>query len=330
MSVTTGVPRAPERPRHRLRSALAALLVVVGCVLAPLCVVAVWVSDEVGDTDRYVATMAPLAADPAIQDAVADRVTTALTQQLDLPGRIDAAAEDLPPRLGALVDELSEPIAGGVEDFVHKAALAVVRSDAFETFWTTANRAAHNAVDTFLTGKNEGPVQTNGAEVVIDLGPVVERVKQALVDQGFALAAKVPEVHTQYVLASSTAVPKLQKGFSLLRTLGVWLPVIVLALLAAGVALAVRRRRCLLAAALGLCAGMALLALGLAVGRHVFLGGLPDSVSVPAAAAVFDTVVHFIRTTLWTVFGLAALIALGAWLLGPSGPAVALRSRVRR
>ncbi|MFC1430876.1 hypothetical protein ACEZDB_09420 [Streptacidiphilus sp. N1-3] len=320
----------PAPPRHRLRSALAALLVVVGCVLAPFCVVAVWVSDEVGDTDRYVATMAPLAADPAVQDAVATRITTALTQRLDLTAQINDAAAELPPRLGSLVGALSAPIADGVQGFVRKQADRVVGSDAFATVWTTANRAAHTAVDTFLTGENEGAVQTQGDEVVLDLGPLVDRVKQALVDDGFSLAAKVPELHTQYVLLSSSAVPKAQKAFSLLRTLGVWLPVTVLVLLALGVLLAARRRRCLVAAALGLCAGMALLALGLVVGRHLFLGGLPDTVSVPAAAAVFDTVVHFIRTTLWTVFGLAALVALGGWLLGPSRPAVALRARARR
>ena len=42
--------------RHRLRSFLSALLITLAAVLAPLSAVAVWIADEMADTDRYVAT----------------------------------------------------------------------------------------------------------------------------------------------------------------------------------------------------------------------------------------------------------------------------------
>lgn len=67
----------PPRPRQRWRSLVATLLIVIGCILAPLAGVAVWAKSQVTDTDRYVATVAPLASDPAIQNAVADKVTAA-------------------------------------------------------------------------------------------------------------------------------------------------------------------------------------------------------------------------------------------------------------
>lgn len=67
----------PPRPRQRWRSLVATLLIVIGCILAPLAGVAVWAKNQVTDTDRYVATVAPLASDPAIQNAVADKVTAA-------------------------------------------------------------------------------------------------------------------------------------------------------------------------------------------------------------------------------------------------------------
>lgn len=310
---------------RRLRSALAAVLVVIGCVLAPLSVVAVWASAEVVDTDRYVATMAPLAADPAIQDGVANRVTTAVVQQLDVGSLLGAAAGELPPRLASLVTGLAQPIDSGVTDFVHKQADRVVRSQAFTGIWTKANRAAHTAVVTFLTGKDTGAVQTDGDQITLDLGPLVDQVKQSLVDDGFKLADRIPEVHTQYVLFSSPDITKAQRGFALLKTLGIWLPVVVVVLLGLGVVLSARWRRTLVAAALGLCLGMVLLAVGLAVGRHVVLNRLPDTVSPAAAAAVFDTVVHFVRSALWTVFALAAMVAFSAWVLGPARPAAALR-----
>ena len=70
-------PVVPPPPRRqRWRSVVATLLIVIGCILAPLSVVAVWTKNLVTDTDRYVATVAPLARDPAIQNAVANKITT--------------------------------------------------------------------------------------------------------------------------------------------------------------------------------------------------------------------------------------------------------------
>jgi hypothetical protein len=76
-ALRAGQPAAPPAaPRvRRWRPVVATLLIVVGCVLAPLSVVAVWTRSQVTDTDRYVATVAPLARDPAIQQAIADQVT---------------------------------------------------------------------------------------------------------------------------------------------------------------------------------------------------------------------------------------------------------------
>src|SRR3954447_20376920 len=71
---------------ERAKTALAFFLIVVSCLLAPLSVTAVWASQQVSDTDRYVATVAPLADDPAVQRAVADAVAREIFQRLDLQG----------------------------------------------------------------------------------------------------------------------------------------------------------------------------------------------------------------------------------------------------
>ena len=52
--------------RQRWSTILAVLLIVVGCVLAPLAGVALWARNQVTNTDRYVRTVAQLASDPAI------------------------------------------------------------------------------------------------------------------------------------------------------------------------------------------------------------------------------------------------------------------------
>ncbi|WP_194896383.1 hypothetical protein [Catenulispora pinisilvae] len=71
---------------HRIRSIASALLLALAALLAPLAVASVWMADEIGDTDRYVATVAPLATDPAVQNAVKAVIGhgRALTQRVGL------------------------------------------------------------------------------------------------------------------------------------------------------------------------------------------------------------------------------------------------------
>src|SRR4051794_24083391 len=70
---TTGAAVGRDRPPGRWRAPTAAVLIVIGCILAPLAVTAVWANRQVSDTDRYVETVAPLAKDPAVQAAVATK-----------------------------------------------------------------------------------------------------------------------------------------------------------------------------------------------------------------------------------------------------------------
>ena len=70
------VARAERAPRWR--RVLVALLVVLGCVLAPLSVLSVWMKSTVLDTDTYVSTVAPLANNSDVQNAIATRVTNTL------------------------------------------------------------------------------------------------------------------------------------------------------------------------------------------------------------------------------------------------------------
>jgi hypothetical protein len=71
---------------------------VVGCVLAPLSVVAVWTRNQVTNTDRYVATVTPLARDPAIQNAITDQITAQVFSYIDVQGLTNQAVDALAER----------------------------------------------------------------------------------------------------------------------------------------------------------------------------------------------------------------------------------------
>ncbi|MEU6374326.1 hypothetical protein [Streptomyces sp. NPDC046909] len=308
----------PERHRGRGRSLLAALFITLGCLLAPLSVVAAWASGVVGDTGRYVDTVAPLASNSDIQDAVANRATNALMSRIDIPTLLsDAAPADRPRLEKALGGRLGDSLENAVRSFVHDKARAFVGSDAFEKIWTDTNRRAHAALDKALTGSGGGAVQLKNDTVTVDLGPVVDRVKQRLVDDGMTAVAKIPEFHTDFTLVRSEQIGKAKTYVRLLQLAGNWLPVLAALLIAIGVLLATRRRRALITGCLAAAVTVGLLGIGLRVFRVIYLDRLPADVSQDAARAVYDTVTHLLTTTVRMVVALGVVIALAAWLTGP-------------
>jgi hypothetical protein len=311
---------------------VAGVLIVVGCVLAPVSVVAVWTRNQLTDTDRYVATVSPLARDPAIQAAITDQITTQVFGYLDVQGLTSQAIQALSargglgPQLSAQLQALAVPVANGVQSFTHDQVAKVVASDAFADAWVQANRAAHAELVKALTGEGGGAVTVAGDTVQVNLAPFIETVKQRLVAGGFSVAARVPEVQASFVLFQSNDIPRARRGFQLLNTLGVWLPVLVLVLVALGVYVARDHRRALVGAALGVAVSMVVLALGLAVFRSLYLDAVPASVlSQDAAAVAYDTIVRFLRLGLRTVLVLALVVAAGAFLTGSSVTAVRTR-----
>ena len=60
-------PAPGRRSRGRGWTVLAVVLIVLGCVMAPLAVVGGWAKSTLTDTDNFVATYAPLAHDPEVQ-----------------------------------------------------------------------------------------------------------------------------------------------------------------------------------------------------------------------------------------------------------------------
>ncbi|MFF6831944.1 hypothetical protein ACFY84_08740 [Streptomyces sp. NPDC012438] len=313
---TLEADRTHRPPKHRARSFPAVVLIVLGCVLAPLGIVAAWAADVVGDTDRYVETVAPLASDPAVQDAVADRATEALMTRIDLSALLSGAAPEERPRLEKALGGLGDSLEGAVRSFVREKAREVTGSDAFEAVWTEANREVHASVDKALTGSGGGAVRLEDDTVTLDLAPVVERVKQRLVDEGMGFAARIPEIHTDFTLVRSDGVGKVKNGVRLLQIVGDRLPVLAVLLVAGGVLLARRRRRALVAGALAVAVATGLLGIGLRVLRAFYLDALPAGVSPEAAGAVYDALTRPLHTMVRAAVALGVVVALAAWLTG--------------
>jgi len=315
---------APEKEgkKHGYRHGkLVVTLLVIACILAPIAGVSIWAKNQVLNTDRYVRTMKPLASNSAVQTTIADNVTNTLFENVDVQAE---AQQALPPRAQFLAGTLSS----GLRTFVENTTLRFLQSDAFQRLWVELNRRAHEQLVKVLTGKGK-VVQTANGKVQIDLAPVLARVETRLNDRGIKLFTRIPpeSIKTNFVILNSEQLQKVQRGVRLLKTLAIALPLLVLALFAAAIALSGRRRRTLLQAGLGLAASMAVLGILLTIGRSVYLNyvtgpNLPND----AAAALYDTIIHYLRLGLRIIAAVGLLVAAGAWVSGPSRWAVGIRS----
>ncbi len=284
----------PEGVSRRVRSALSAVLTALACLLAPPGALSAWATYEIGDPARYAAATAPLAADPAVRnaiaDAVADEITAAFLRE----------------------DRVGPPLHGPVRAFAHDAVRSFTRTEAYRAAWDAANRAAHDAVLRAVRGGGEGPV-------TLDVAPVTAQVKRRLAHDHVPFAHRIPVEHTEITVLSSEDLARLRKGYRVLELTAFWLPSLAVAFAVAGIAVAARRRRALFATGLGTALGGALLGLAVAVGRHMTLADLPSGVSRAAAAAVYNALTATLRVVTWLLVVLGTAVALGAWVTGPHG-----------
>lgn len=279
---------------------MSTVLLVLVALLTPLSALAVWADREIGDTDEYVAAMAPLASDPAVQNAVAVRITDEAMTKFD-----------------------AGPFQEGVRNLLHEAVLSFSGTEAFGAAWNTVNRAAHTAVEHALTSES-------GDTVSIDLAPVIEQVKVQLSEDGVPFADQIPVGRTRITILESDKLGVAREVFDWLQIAGVWLPVATLVLAVAAVLLARRRLYALAGFGLAIAVGGALLRLAVTFGRGLALDDLPPDVDRPAAEAVYDALTQTLRVTSWWVVGAGMVVAVTAWASGRrlarSGPA----RRVRR
>ena len=323
------------RRRHMSwRTPVSLVLIIIGCILAPVAVIGVWAGNEVSNTGRYVATVEPLIHDPAIQNVLADRITTQITSRLNITGTINQAAAQLNtrglPKISSLLTQFSPQITSSVTGFIHSTVHSVVSSPAAATAWVQVNTVAHQAVVKVLSGQGNGAISTSNGQIVLNLGPFIAVAKQDLVAKGFSLASSIPPVSPTFALFQAKDLGKAQSLYRLVTTLKIVLPILALVLIGAGVYVARGRRRALVGAGLGLAASMLILGIGLAIARAIYLSSVPSS-TLPsdAAGASYDALVQFLRQGLRVVLVVGLVVAIAAFFTGPSHTAIQTRSGIK-
>lgn len=303
-----------------------ALLLVLGTVLTPITITALFVHTEITDTGRYVQNVTPLASDPAIQTYIADNVTNRLFAEVDVASYI---REALPSR----GDRLVGPLTNALKSFVHEATLRVVESSQFEAAWEAANRVAHTQLVRVLEGGgNEAIKQTKDGVVTLDLSAVVSQVIERLQSSGIDAFSKIPivKIGGQIPLFQSKDLYKIRRATDLFDKIAFVLPFLVFGCFGGAIFLSRNRRKGFLAAALCFALGALILGIALTVGRHFYLNAA-TSAELPenAASAVFDTLVRFLRTSVRAALILSVIVIIAVFFSGPSRLASWFRLRTR-
>jgi hypothetical protein len=322
--------RTARRRHVGWRTPVASLLIVLGCLLAPLAVVGVWTANQVSDTGRYVQNMAPLASDPAIQNALTDKISNRISTEINVTSYADLAADQLASRgltrASVALRSFAPQIASAVAGFIHAQVHKIVTSQAFASLWVRLNTVAHAQLVKALSGQGNSAISVQNGQVTLSLGPFIKEAEQRLAARGLTIVTKLPPINPTFPLFSAKYLVKAQTGYRLLNDLKIVLPLAAVLLLAVGVYVAKDHRRALIGAGLGLATAMFGLAAGLLIVRGVYLNSVPNSkLPADAAAALFDTLVRFIKAGLRTLLVLGLVVAAAAFLTGPSVTAVRAR-----
>jgi len=266
----------PER-RRRFRRVITPVLVVVTVLLFTITIPAAWGNRTVLNTDRYVATVAPLAEDPAVQASIARKVTDQVFDAMDVQGKL---AGVLPENLAIL----AAPMTNAVQGFVEEQVLKVVQSDAFTKFWEEANRFIHTQVLAILEGDSESVNLVEG-KVLLNLMPLVNLAlvqiqgvasdlvgrdvtippvtpgmlpDQAVAALESALGVDLPEGFGSIAVYDSNDLAALQKALNVSQKLLVLLILLIPILIAVTLWISPRRRRTLIQLATGGAIGLVL------------------------------------------------------------------------
>ena len=339
------VAGATTRRAGRTRRAATVLLVVVTSIVVTVAVAGVWARRNALNNDKWVETVGPVGADPAVQQALGNWMTTQLMGAIDP----EALFESVLPERGQV---LAVPLSNAVRGFVNDRVDSFLASDTFERLWVQLNRRAHARVVDVLEG-DTGNLQVEDGEVVLNLVPVLNQVlaeigkaspdifgrtvdlptitvddipKDAVTKVEDALGIDLPDDFGQIPVFEAKRLEAAQDAVTLFNRVVVATVVAAVLLLALTLWVSPHRRRTLLQLMVGIALGVVLVRrLGLRLEDDVVDLVKPenrDAVQVVVGAFISS----LLTATAW-ILGLAAVVAAVALITGPYGWAQALRRR---
>jgi hypothetical protein len=188
-----------------VRYALAAFAVVLSTLLVPIGITATWLSLRVDSTEAYVDTVAPLAEDPELRDALAEEVADAAIATLE---------ENVP--MGMLP--------GAVDRVVQRATKDIVDSDGFPEFWRQANADAHQEFLAIVHDEQDDVVADG--YVIVDLRPLLDDVLSDVASEYGIPTNLLPSTPLPLPVIRESRLEQVRSAYQLLDGLSLWAPLL--------------------------------------------------------------------------------------------------------
>jgi hypothetical protein len=321
---TTAKPE--HRGRRRIRTILATIVIVLASVLAPLAGITVFVRNQLLNTNRYISNIAPLTQNPQVVAAMSNEITNSLFTKVEVDQKIKTA---LPPKADFLAPQLTKAL----KSQTYNVTENVISSPQFNKIWLGMNRAVHSTLVKALIGTGpQRSLSTKDGAIVLNLQQLATNVIHKLDAKGVHVFDKVDvnKLNPQITLIHAKGLIGARKITRALNHLALILPILVLVLYLAAIGISPRRRRALMWSGVGLAIAMAVLAIILGLGRSYVVSAAGKQLTPAAAGDIYDTLLRYVKDGLRILFALGLVVAIIAWLTGPSRPAVGFRSGVAR
>lgn len=317
------------RKKWRARSYVSLALFIVATLLTPIAVIGHWGHQTIANPEQYISTVAPLAEDPQIQQAVADVVSNAIIDQVDTGNLASGLLGALIPN-ERLSDLLSGPIKAGIDGLIRGGVDRFVTTSAFQEAWVKINEAAQRGFVAALSGDPSGPVQFEGDDLVLNISSLLQEVQTALVDEGIDIAGAVtiPDSDAQVVLLDSPALAQARTIYGLASPILSVILLLTAALFTLSVLLATRRARTTVAVGITVVAWALVLNFSLGVAENSFVNALQNTLFEQAATAFYNQLLLYLLLAVQGLLLLGVVIIVLGWFCGTTRVAVSVRGGI--
>jgi len=327
-------------------------LIILGGVLSVPGTIGLWVEREIVDEDNFVGTVNEALEDEAVRTVLAERLTDAVMERLEIRRRIGDGLADIQSQRredapGDLV-LLEGPLTLAARNVIFEVSFRVVDSELVAEVRDVSLRAVHRVV-TAIVNNDKELLGTVGDTLVLDLRPLLEEIVREIGgDKGEELLGNlenldipedldisedldIPVDRGVIVLATKSDLEPVWSIVQVFDRGNPWLAIAAGVLLAVAIAIARSRRRAVIGVGITVAVVAALEALTVAQPlREVAVDGLSATESGRIAAKVtYDTLVrNFLRQQVIVMLIGVGMVAGGS-LAMDTGLPKAIRSAYR-
>ena len=184
-----------------------------------------------------------------------------------------------------------------------------------------------------ISDKSTGVITKQGGTVTLDVSALVTEIKQALSDKGlgFVNNINIPISQQQITIVDSPALAQLGYMIQLMNAMAWVLPLLAIAMLGGGIAIAANRRKAVLWMGIGIVVLTVIPVQAIYLGEIPFANAALQLAKMPsdAAQAAYSILFRYLITANHLASVLGLVFVVGAIFAGPSKWATSLRDGFR-